>query len=280
MTGPAAWGWEQGPSMFARKTFVAVCLLSLLFVWLGQAAGARTLDATGAVSGVVRDPSGAVVAGADVVLLTAEQMSVRSTRTGPDGRFSLEKVPPGRYVLVVTFGGFADRRTAVNVTGTAQAPIDVTLDPTPVEAEVTVTATPGLVQDLQAVSQPVNVIESGAIFERAKTVVAQAVLEEPGVNLLRTSPTMAGIYVRGLTGNKVNIFVDGVRYSNSAQRGGVNTFLDLVEPTSLQAIEVLRGPNSAGPAVMRWAAASSSSHRCRAWRLQGLPGGAAASARA
>ena len=110
---------------------------------------------------------------------------------------------------------------------------------------MTVTATPGLVQDLPAVSQPVNVIESGAIFERAKTVVAQAVLEEPGVNLLRTSPTMAGIYVRGLTGNKVNVFVDGVRYSNSAQRGGVNTFLDLIEPTNLQAIEVLRGPNSA-----------------------------------
>ena len=112
-------------------------------------------------------------------------------------------------------------------------------------AEVTVTATPGLVQDIQAVSQPVNVIESGAIFERAKTVVAQAVLEEPGVNLLRTAPTMAGIYVRGLTGNKVNIFVDGVRYSNSAQRGGVNTFLDLLEPSNLQAVEVLRGPNSA-----------------------------------
>jgi hemoglobin/transferrin/lactoferrin receptor protein len=56
---------------------------------------------------------------------------------------------------------------------------------------------------------------------------------------------MAGIYVRGLTGTKVNIFVDGVRYSNSAQRGGVNTFLDLIEPSNLQAIEVLRGPNSA-----------------------------------
>ena len=78
-----------------------------------------------------------------------------------------------------------------------------------------------------------------------KTVVAQAVEGEAGVALQRTSPTMAGVFVRGLTGNKVNVFVDGVRYSNGAQRGGVNTFLDLIEPDALETIEVLRGPSSA-----------------------------------
>jgi hemoglobin/transferrin/lactoferrin receptor protein len=56
---------------------------------------------------------------------------------------------------------------------------------------------------------------------------------------------MAGIFVRGLTGNKVNVFVDGVRYSTAAQRGGVSTFLDLVDPATLDSVEVLRGPNSA-----------------------------------
>ncbi len=56
---------------------------------------------------------------------------------------------------------------------------------------------------------------------------------------------MAGIFVRGLTGNKVNVFVDGVRYSNGAQRGGVNTFLDLIDPSTLDGMEVLRGTSSA-----------------------------------
>jgi outer membrane receptor protein involved in Fe transport len=56
---------------------------------------------------------------------------------------------------------------------------------------------------------------------------------------------MAGIFVRGLTGNKVNAFVDGVRYSTSTQRGGVSTFMDLVDPGLLESVEVLRGPNSA-----------------------------------
>jgi outer membrane receptor protein involved in Fe transport len=231
--------------MLRVRVSMACFVLVLAFACVTTMPAAWAAESAGSLTGVVRDSSGAVVAGADVVLLTAQQTSVRSTRSAADGRFTFEKIPTGRYVLLVSYAGFADRRTAVTVGGTGPVSVELTLEPTPVQAEVTVTATPGLVQDLQAVSQPVNVIESGAIFERAKTVVAQAVLEEPGVNLLRTSPTMGGIYIRGLTGNKVNIFVDGVRYSNSAQRGGVNTFLDLIEPTGLQAIEILRGPNSA-----------------------------------
>ena len=78
-----------------------------------------------------------------------------------------------------------------------------------------------------------------------RALTAQAFGEETGVALQRTSPTMAGVFVRGLTGNKVNVFVDGIRYSNSAQRGGVNTFLDLIDQSYLEGIEVLRGPNSA-----------------------------------
>src|SRR4029450_2522632 len=74
---------------------------------------------------------------------------------------------------------------------------------------------------------------------------AQIATEEAGPHVQRTSPVMAGVFVRGLTGNKVNVFVDGVRYSTGAQRGGVSTFLDLVDPALLDSVEVLRGPNSA-----------------------------------
>ncbi|MEI6669051.1 MAG: TonB-dependent receptor [Acidobacteriota bacterium] len=222
------------------------CLVAAIVVVMAVAAvSAVAADGPGRVTGTVRDSSGAVIANAEIALVTGEQTSVMSIRSDKDGRFAFDRLAAGRYLLIVSFPGFSDVRVPVSVTATRPALADVSLFPTPVEAEVTVTATPGVAQDVQAVSQPVNVIGSGAIHERAKAVVAQAVLEEPGVNLLRTSPTMAGIYIRGLTGNKVNIFVDGVRYSNSAQRGGVNTFLDLVEPTSLQSIEILRGPNSA-----------------------------------
>jgi hemoglobin/transferrin/lactoferrin receptor protein len=198
-----------------------------------------------AVQGIVRDPLGAAVRDADVVIATPERASLATARTDAEGRFRLDVPAPGAYLLIVTSPGFTEARQAVTVAASGMKPIDVSLQIAGLEEDVTVTAAPGLVQDARTAGQPVNVIDARQIMDRVSTVVAEAVTEETGVQMQRTSPTMAGVFVRGLTGNKVNVFVDGIRYSNGAQRGGVNTFLDLIEPGMLEAIEILRGPSSA-----------------------------------
>lgn len=197
------------------------------------------------VAGWVRDALGGSVNAADVTLLSSHQAILGSTRTDAQGRFTLERVPPGTYLLRVTSPRFAERRMAVRVEHSDVENIEVSLSLESVHEEVTVTADAGLVEDAVRLSQQVNVIGADEIQQRAKAVVAQAVSEEVGVHLQRTSPSLAGIFVRGLTGNKVNVFVDGVRYSTSATRSGISTFLDLIEPSGLESVEVLRGPNSA-----------------------------------
>ncbi len=208
-------------------------------------AGLAIAAPPGSLSGTVRDATGAVISQAEIALLTAEQTMVASTKTNGEGRFVFAVVTPGRYLVVASFPGFSESKKAVSVGSGTKHTADLMLDVTPVEAEVTVRSTTGVATDTAAISQPVNVIDSTQILERAKAVVGQVAQEEAGVQLLRTSPTMAGIYVRGLTGNKVSVFVDGVRYSTGAARGGVNTFLDLIEPANLKGVEILRGPNSA-----------------------------------
>jgi hemoglobin/transferrin/lactoferrin receptor protein len=226
--------------MFVRRLVrlsivaVVVCLIGLATVVAAAAEPGWT--------GVVRDSSGAVVPRARVVLMTAEQAVIAATQTDERGSFTIGAGQRGRLLLVVSAPGFSEVRVVATSTDT---PMTITLSLEPVKDEVTVTASRGLVQEAAGAGQAVSVIGADDIASRAKEVVGQAVAEEAGVHLLRTSPTMAGIYVRGLTGNKVNIFVDGVRYSTSAMRGGVNTFLDLIEPSALQAVEVLHGPNSA-----------------------------------
>ncbi len=229
----------------SRSRRMAGPALGLMVLMSLSAVGAHAAPPPASVSGTVRDATGAVISKAEVSLQTGEQTMVGSTTTDREGRFRFGSVAAGRYVLAVSFPGFSDRRMAVTVSSGATHKVDVTLEVTPVEAEVTVRSTGGVALEATAVTQPVNVIDSTQILERAKAVVGQVALEEAGVHLLRTSPTMAGIYVRGLTGNKVSVFVDGVRYSNGAARGGVNTFLDLIEPANLQGVEILRGPNSA-----------------------------------
>jgi outer membrane receptor protein involved in Fe transport len=206
---------------------------------------AQFASAAVSVRGVVRDPSGAPVKDADVSIATAERSVVGSAKTDAQGEFTIDVPAPGTYIVIVSAPGFGESRLSATVGDGESKPIDVTLQLHEFEDEVTVTAAAGLVQDIRTAGQPVNVIDSRRIAERVDTVVAEAVKEEPGVHLQRTSPTMAGVFVRGLTGNKVNVFLDGVRYSNGAQRGGVNTFLDMIEPGMLESVEVLRGPSSA-----------------------------------
>jgi outer membrane receptor protein involved in Fe transport len=213
-----------------------------LVVWL---CAVLPLYAAVLITGTVRDSSGAAVADAQIVVLTAERTAVGTTRSDAQGRFTIEVPGPGRFLVVTTAEGLGEARVSVTAGATAPPPLDVRLHVRQLQEEVTVTASRSAIDDIRLAGQPVTIIDARELQERVDTVVAQAVEGEAGVALQRTSPTMAGVYVRGLTGNKVNVFVDGVRYSNGAQRGGVNTFLDLIEPGSLESIEIVRGPSSA-----------------------------------
>lgn len=222
-----------------RKAAARLLGVMLLSLW-SEGNVFSSPDST--VSGVVRDRSGGVVAGARVSLMNAGQTIIKSAQTDSQGNFTFEDVAGGSYLLVVAAGGFAERRIAVT---SGADRFEIVLDPARITEEVTVTANQGNVESVESISQQVNVITARQIEERATSVVAEVANEEVGVHLQRTSPTMAGIFVRGLTGNKVSVFIDGIRYSTSTQRGGVSTFLDLIDPSNLQAVEILRGPNSA-----------------------------------
>jgi outer membrane receptor protein involved in Fe transport len=213
----------------------------IALVLLAVAAGAQD---RGGISGTVTDRSGAVVRDARVSLLDSRQAVLATARTDKEGAFAFPGILPGTYLLLTHSPGLAARRTAVSLERDA-ARVEVVLDPSPLSEEVTVTANPGRVESVDAVAQPVSVIGPEEIVLRGKSVLAQVANEEVGIHLQRTSPTIAGIFVRGLTGNKVSVFLDGHRYSTGSMRGGINTFLDLVDPTSLEAVEVLRGPSSA-----------------------------------
>lgn len=197
-----------------------------------------------AISGTVKDQSGAAISGASISVLTARLAVVATVHTDAGGNFTVPDLAPGDYVIQAEAPGFGQARMATNVRANA-TPVTIVLGIVGVRETVTVSSTPGVAQDTARAVQPVSVISREQIDLLSHTIVAEAIAEEAGVHLQRTSSSMAGIFVRGLTGNKVNVFVDGVRYSNGAQRGGVNTFLNLIDQTSIEGIEVVHGPNSA-----------------------------------
>lgn len=197
------------------------------------------------LTGTVKDDTGTPVAQATVSLLNVRQLVVASTRTDAEGKFALRGASAGTYELLVTSRGFEQRSRAVLLPRDASSPVEIKLGLAPLAAEVTITADVGVVQSLDETTQQVNVIDEDKLQQRASSVLAQAAREETGVSLQRTSATIGAVVVRGLTGAKVVNYIDGIRYSNSAARGGINSFFNLNDASNLRGIEIIRGPNSA-----------------------------------
>ena len=74
--------------------------------------------------------------------------------------------------------------------------------------------------------------------------LGDALEQAPGVLVQRTSSISAAPIVRGLTGNRVLLVLDELRVSDSLTRAGGNALLNLIDPESVERVEVVRGPAS------------------------------------
>jgi outer membrane receptor protein involved in Fe transport len=230
--------------MRARLFRLFLCAAFLAGSFLPQGVAHARQAAQGVVEGTVRDAAGAALTGARVYLIDPHQSLVSTTETDAQGHFRFAGVAVGTYVVRVARKDFASRRVPVEVTSGSTPSLEITLEVETLSEQVTVTAESGQALDPARVAQRVNVITEDRILQRTTAVLAQAAAEEPGIALQRTSPTIGAIFIRGLTGKNVSTYVDGVRLTTSAGRGGINTFFNLSEPSSLRALEILRGPNS------------------------------------
>jgi outer membrane receptor protein involved in Fe transport len=222
------------------------CTLTFFLILFAGFSPAVFAQATGGrISGVVTDSNGAVVASARVDLLNAQQATLANTTTDGQGAFAFDNVTPGAYQIVATRADFARRSAAVTATAGQTAEVKITLDLAEVSERVTVTAETGRAESVDNVAQSVNVVSEDALVQRATGVLAQAADEEAGLSLQRTSPTIGSIFVRGLVGRSVATYLDGVRVTQSSQRGGISAFFNLTDASNLRAVEVIRGPNSA-----------------------------------
>ncbi|MCI0665323.1 MAG: carboxypeptidase regulatory-like domain-containing protein, partial [Acidobacteria bacterium] len=233
---------QINPHRIASTSIVAAIVI-LLFNFSHKEVGAHAPEERGTITGVIRDSSGASIDKADIELINAQQISIQRRETDVEGRFRFEGIQTGTYMVQVLHPGFNALRKNVRVTPNQTIELDLVLGIDQLKEQVTVTAETGMAQDKDRVPQQVNLIPEEALSQRTTAVLAQVADEEMGISLQRTSPTIGAVLVRGLT--EVGVYVDGVRYTNSTQRGGINTFFNLNDPSSLSAVEVLRGPNTA-----------------------------------
>lgn len=199
----------------------------------------------GGIEGRIEDPTGGAVAGATISLRSGQQAQAAAARSGADGYFLASVAGAGAYVLRVEAPGFAPHQEVVRLTPAETVRVRIRLTLNPVSSEVTISAEAGTAVSLAEAAQRVTAINASEIEEKALTVLTEAARGQAGVTEQKTAPAMGAFMVRGLTGKNIAVYRDGVRYTTSAQRGGVSTFQNLVDPAWLESVEVVRGPNSA-----------------------------------
>lgn len=169
--------------------------MSIILLLATSVAGMAQI--TGSIGGSVTDPSGAVVADAEVVLTNTGTGWVRSTTTDTEGGFAFTLLPVGTYRLECQRSGFRKAvRNEINLMIGQALRIPLALEVGSVEDAITVIANPSLANAESAVLS--EVIENRRIVELPLNgrLFTQLVELTPGIS---RGPT--GGFRGGLTAN-------------------------------------------------------------------------------
>jgi hypothetical protein len=123
--------------------FLAVAVGMGVFL-LANPRPAAAQGETGSITGIVTDPQGGTVAGADVTLTDVATKTSQTTTTNDAGRYHYANVKPGLYDLVVTKSGFKIFKAASQKVSVAtQLTLDVALEVGALTETVVVTSQAG-----------------------------------------------------------------------------------------------------------------------------------------
>ena len=229
---------------FVCITFTCLCFLLLL----SQPSFAQVDE--GSVSGIVQDPTGAVVANAKVTLLNTDVGLSLETVTSSSGQYIFSPVRIGHYTVSASAAGFTTTQQNLEVTVSSHLSINIQLKPgaTTETVEVT-TAAPVLQTEDASVGQVVNQrsVNNLPLNGRNFTFLAQL---GAGVNTpqadTRGNAASGAFSANGLRPAQNNYLLDGIdNNSNAVDFLNGTNFIVLPPVDAVQEFKVQTGEFSA-----------------------------------
>jgi iron complex outermembrane receptor protein len=208
---------------------------SILLTVAGLAVPAWVAAQTGTtLSGVIKQgENDQPMAGALVVI---DELR-RETRTGADGSYKFDGVPPGDYHVGVRAEGYTTRRTEVHV-GAAPVTLDLTVEFDLHFAEV-LSVSPNPRPQFESY-QPTSVLTGEDLARQLEPTIAATLASEPGIAMRSFGAAPARPVIRGLDGDRVVVLEDGQRTGDISSQSGDHSVP--VNPAAAQKMEVVRGP--------------------------------------
>ena len=201
---------------------VGTALLFLLVQCSVLAVSAQTT--TSNIEGTVRDPNGAVVAGAQVKAVSNTLATERTVVTDANGFYRIVSLPAGTYTLTATQSGFAVSTAQLELTVNRTAIFDVNLQVSSVAGDVTVSdELPLLTTDTPATGATITTrqIQDLPVNGREYLDLLQLV---PGVAINRQSGGDNANPVLGERSGNNNFFIDGQPNKDTVNGGPASQF--------------------------------------------------------
>jgi hypothetical protein len=197
----------------------SLAVLALVFT-CAPSALAQITAAT--ISGAVKDETGGMLPGADIVTKNLDTGTSRSTVSNGDGAFTLTGLAPGKYEIRVTLQGFNTSVQNVELAVAQQAGLNVTLKVGATEESVTVTASAILVDTrTSALSAlvPEKTIEELPL--NGRNYINLATLQPGIINFTEKSGTSSStrgiqLNINGMGGRSNSFLIDGANMKGYA----------------------------------------------------------------
>jgi TonB-dependent receptor len=175
-----------------------------------SSASSSASDTNGSVNGTVKDPAGAVLRGAKVVL----QPTKTTVATDAQGNFDILNVKPGTYTVTISYVGFSASTQTITVVSGQPTPLNVTLAIGSANQNIVVSANlEGDAAEIneQRTSENILNVESAATIQSLPNAnIADAVGRMPGVTLQRNEGEGQYVQIRGTEPRLSNTTIDGV----------------------------------------------------------------------
>jgi hypothetical protein len=204
---------------------------------------------TGALTGTVKDPSGAVIANVTVTITNTATNAARTTVTGGDGVYRFTLIPPGNYSVKFAAAGFKTADVpSVQVIVTETPVLDETLEIGTAGEQVTVEANAEVLQTATSTLGTTVASQQVTGLPLSNRNYTQLLSMAAGAQANVNNATQVGratmdISVNGVDPQNNNFQMDGVSIVNTANTGsandsGIYTGIGIPNPDAIQEFKI------------------------------------------
>jgi Carboxypeptidase regulatory-like domain/TonB dependent receptor len=229
-----------------RNNFRPYTLSAILVVFISVSAWSQTQLAT--ISGTITDPTGAVVRGVAVTIVSQGTGLKRSTPTDPVGEYRFAGLPTGTYSLRIEKPGFQSQvRDRLELTSAAEVVINSQLAIGDLSQQTTVNASAAAIDGTASTVEGLVPAQSLAELPLNNRDLFSAVTLEPGVApnpssapSLLSNGKAGQVAINGIRPSMTNVLIDGMDATDPvfgfSPAGASGFFLGLNE---LEEVQVL-----------------------------------------